>query len=289
MSAAASHWKPIALLLMLLPWAVPFGCGGDSGSQPSGGQPAGSGPTIVKAEDLPGLDPALGPLDDGRVMVAPLSGWYIPVRNSDYVIRFRLAQDIAYPTILVTATDYEPIFDLSPENVEQFATQVADEIAQRGESAGLIAPVAPILIGGRPAVTYQRRGKSGKQIVERYFLETVAGGRRYTLELRALQGTLSEFQPYAWALLYGMEFLEQQGPSPLEQPQPGPEEPGQEPSGPTGGQPAGETTEPPGAEAGQTPAGEPDAGGEPSTPQEAPDSSETPSIIPDFEEELPPN
>ncbi len=149
MGLTASHWRRIALLLCL-PWAVGFGCGGPSGSQPSGGQPAGGGPTIVRIEGLPALDTALGPLDDGRVMVSPLSGWYIPVRNSDYVIRFRLDQDIAYPTILVTASDYEPIFDLSPENVEQFARQVADEIARRGEAARLVAPVAPILIGQCP-------------------------------------------------------------------------------------------------------------------------------------------
>ncbi len=134
-------------------------------------------------------------------------------------------------------------------------------------------------------MSFQRRGKSGKQIVERYFLETVAAGRRYTLELRALEGTLGKFQPYAWALLHGMEFLEKQGPSPPEQPQPGP----QEPSGPPPGEPLGEIAEPPGADAGQTPPSEPDSGRESSTPKQPTEARQTPSVIPEFEEELAPN
>lgn len=298
MGIASSYWRGIGLLL-LLAWAAPFGCGAQRSPQPSGAQAVGSGPTIISLEGLPALDPPLGPLDDGRVMVSPLNNWYIPVRDSQYVIRFRLAQDIAYPTILVTASDYEPIFDLSPENVEQFAKQVADEMAGQGASAGLVAAVAPILIGQRPAVAYQRRGKSGKQIVERYFLETVAAGRRYSLELRALQGTLDKFQPYAWALLSGMEFLDKQGPATPQQPQPGPEEPGQGPSSPVPEQPPGDATETPGdatarpgAPAGETPPGRPDSGAESSAPKQPPEpprAPDTPSVIPEFEEELPPN
>jgi len=297
MGFTRATWKRTAMLLASFSCWVSFGCGGGGGDQSSGGQAgAGGPPTVVKAEDLPEVDTALGPLDEGRVMVAPLSGWFIPSRDSRYVIRFRLAPDIAYPTIVVTAADYESIFDLSPENVEQFAAQVNDEIAQRGESAGLVAPVAPILIDQCPAVSYQRRGKSRKQIVERYFLETVAGGRRYTVELRALRGTLEKFRPFAWAVVHGMEFLETEGPAPPAQhegPEPeGPQaEPGAEPSGPSPAESGGETSKPPGSEAGETPAGESGPWDESAEEQPASESSatDTPSVIPEIEEELPPS
>jgi len=291
MSLTKTRCRATALLLGVLCGPL-FGCGGPGGSQPAGGAGgSGAAPSIVGLEKLPEVDPPLGPLDDGRLLVAPPSGWYVPSRDSRFVIRFRLAPEIAYPTILVTAADYEPIFNLSAENVEQFAKQVKQEIDERGETNKLVSAVAPILVGERPAVTYQRRAKSGKQLVERYFLETVAGGRRYTIELRALPGTLDDFQPVAWAVLHGMEFLQTGQPGAAEEPSTPPEQPeetsGREPAAKASG--SDQQTPPTSDTETGTPSSE-----EPSTEKSPPSEDEDktplePSIIPEFEEELPPS
>jgi hypothetical protein len=136
-------------------------------------------------------------LDKGRLEIAKPEEWVLSPRGREWLIRFQLQTGLAYPTILVTAEDDSEMDELSSENVRQFAfrTQAGVEAELAPQGLSLANNVQPVTIGGRSWVEYARRAKSGQERLERLFLVTVAGGRRYTLELRVREGTLAAFRP----------------------------------------------------------------------------------------------
>lgn len=193
--------RSIALGLLVV---VAFGLGcGSPGPGPSGSA-GGSGIAEYDPAKLPALDEPFGPLDDGRLKVAPPKGWFTPSRSSKYLVRFQATQSSTYPTVIVTGEDEETIFEVTAENVAQFAAKVAAGLQKEG--AELTAPVKPVKVGNRYATVYERTARSGRNYLERMLLDTVVGGRRYTVELRALEGTLSQYRGYGLAVLAGIEF-----------------------------------------------------------------------------------
>jgi hypothetical protein len=183
--------------------AMLTGCGG-SGRTPAGGAPAGI-PTYNMA-DLPALSEPMVPLDDGRLLVRPPKGWHIPSRDARFICRFQLSATSSYPTIIVTGSDYEPVFNVTGENVVTFAQQVAAEFRQQGDAGALSAPVVPIKVGDLYAVAYERVGRAGRLYFERMIVETVMAGRRYAIETRALEGTLVDYRGHGLAVAGGLEF-----------------------------------------------------------------------------------
>jgi hypothetical protein len=189
---------------------VAVGCGEPQGqlervtAPPSSPGPAVGGPANERAAAPPSSATATVPLSDplplldqGRLEIAKPEEWVLSPRSREWLVRFQLQSGLAYPTILVTAEDSAEVDDLSSENVRQFASEtqagLQAELAPQGVS--LAKKVQPVTIGGRPWVEYARRAKSGQERLERLFLVTVAGGRRYTVELRVREGTLAAFRP----------------------------------------------------------------------------------------------
>jgi len=193
--------RSIALGLLVV-LAQGMGCG-SPGTKP-GASSGGSGITEYDLAKLPALDEPFGPLDDGRLSVAPPKGWFTPSRSSKYLVRFQATQSSTYPTVIVTGEDEETIFEVTGENVAQFAAKVAAEL--RKEGAELTAPVKPVKVGNRYATVYERTARSGRNYLERMLLDTVVGGRRYTVALRALEGTLAQYRGYGLAVLAGIQF-----------------------------------------------------------------------------------
>lgn len=193
---------------------------------------------IVDARQLPGLDDPIGPLDDGRIKTSLPEGWYVMSRSRQWIIRLKMSRTMSYPRIGVTAEDYENIFNVSGDNVDEFAEQIATALGHSGEAAKLAGPVAPIKIGSFVGITYQRRAKVGKNFVDRLLVETVVTGRKYTIELWALRGTLKQYRSYLMATAAGIEFLESDKPE-KPQPQPGktPDGAAEAPAGKSGSQP----------------------------------------------------
>jgi hypothetical protein len=64
---------------------VLWGCGGPAGSTSGAG---GDGLQRFDSASLPAVGEAFGPLDDGRLKVAPPDGWQIAPRSSKYLVRF---------------------------------------------------------------------------------------------------------------------------------------------------------------------------------------------------------
>ncbi|MBN2472985.1 MAG: hypothetical protein JXB62_00155 [Pirellulales bacterium] len=165
----------------------------------------------VAAETLPELGGLIGPLDEGRIEVAPPAGWHVPPRNRQWLIRFTALQNLSYPSILLTAEDYETVFNVTDTNVDEFARQISAALSKDTSTARLSQGIEPIKIGSLVGITYRRRAqatyKSKKIELERLFIETVVSGRKYTLELRTRTGTLDKYRSSLEAVAGGMKFL----------------------------------------------------------------------------------
>ena len=167
--------------------------------------------TSVEIGELPALGAPMGPLDDGRIRVAPPEDWSIPPRSSQWIVRFKESDNLKYPSILITAEDYENVFNVTRANVGEFARQISDALTEDNTTARLSENIEPVEIGDLMYIAYQRRAKvtsAGKSVVlDRLFLETVAAGRKYTIELRTRTGTIDKYRPYVHAVAGGIEFL----------------------------------------------------------------------------------
>jgi hypothetical protein len=108
----------------------------------------------------------------------------------------------------VTGEDYEPLFKVTADNVSEFARQIAADFERQGKAKALATPVRPVAVGDRYGAMYQRVGKSGGLYLQRLMIDTVVGGRKYTVELRAVEGTLDDHRKQPLAVVAGMEFLE---------------------------------------------------------------------------------
>ena len=209
----------VAWLCVLL--ATILGCGSPSP------EPVAAPSTETKTVTLPDLDQPLGPLDGNRINVPPPKGWQVAPRSSSCLVRFKASPTLSYPSILVTAEDYQEMATVSGDNVGEFATQVAATMDD--DPAKLAVDVTPTTVGRRSYVTYQRLAKVKQAVLERMFLDTVVAGRKYQFELRTLKGTLGKFEPYLLAVAGGTEYLADSAPA-----APGPAEaaPAIQPAGP---------------------------------------------------------
>ena len=200
---------PCRVVLLVL--AV--GCGGPKPKAPVSNE----APKNVEIGELPKLGTPIGPLDDGRIEAAPPVGWFTPLRDSRWVIRFQASEAATYPTILITAEDYKNIFNVSEENVDEFAEQISVALEADGVATRLSEDVRPVRIGTFHGITYGRRAKVKNRIVQRLFLETVVTGRKVSLELRARKGTLGKYRPHLHAVAEGIKFLKAETSEPPKQ------------------------------------------------------------------------
>ena len=195
MIRSSSLWLVVLLMVGLGP---PAGCGkGPRASSPR------KRPAAASVQELPALADYLPPLDGERIEFAPPSGWDVPPASSSYIVRTQKSPSKTYPTIIVTAEDFEGIADVSRENVKEFAGRVA-AAAGKDESA-----LTPMDFGESVWVAYRKRAKVRKpvtRILDVLYLETVVAGRKYRLELRCDEGTLEKSQPYAMAVAKGIKF-----------------------------------------------------------------------------------
>jgi hypothetical protein len=190
------------VICVAIPLGAVLGC--DAGSGPAS-TPKRSAP--VDAAELPALGDYLPPLDNDRIEVAPPEGWYVPPRSSAYVLRVQKDMKSNYPSIIITAEDYDAadIVDVSGDNVRRFGDRVAAALKKERSA------VRTVEVGGFVGVGYGKRGKVSTPvttILELACLETVVAGRKYRIELRSEEGSLEEDEPYLLALAGGIRFLQ---------------------------------------------------------------------------------
>jgi hypothetical protein len=110
--------------------------------------------------------------------------------------------------VTVYAEPAGQVDDATPGNVLEFAKNFQKTLDAELASQGikLAENVHPVQIGDFVGVEYVRRAKIGADSVDRLLLVTVKKGRKYSLEMRALQGTLPRYRPFARAIAAGMNF-----------------------------------------------------------------------------------
>lgn len=179
-------WLPLAGSVLL--GIALSGCGGGAGPGPS---PAVDSSTdSIKrrpASELPAVGAYLPPLDDGRVEVAPPADWNTMSRDARYLARFVKGKASELPRITVTAWDtpLPEITELTEANAGQLAAELVTQMKK--DKKTVPEPPKPIILGDTLFLRHVRRAKlaSGDNVVVQA-LDTVRGGRIYTVELIAM-------------------------------------------------------------------------------------------------------
>jgi hypothetical protein len=167
----------------------------------------------VDVSTLPKLAPPLPPLDGGRVEVSIPDGWHLLPRDGKSLVRCQLSQQSAYPIIFVEAAASPDRTRLAVGDLPELAAGLQQSLDEELSAEGfkLAEDVVPVAFDGFAGVEYIRTAQSKGTQLERLFLVTVAGGRQYTVELRAILGTTEQFRPYALSVAHGLKFVS--GPS----------------------------------------------------------------------------
>lgn len=205
-------------------WAVllaSVGCGGETTTQPAApATPSAPAPAtadnsgnysppplqMVLTSNLPETN-EIPDLDDGRLDGAVPVDWHL-ARSPEYVLQCRRRLDADYPILMVSVKPETGQADLTRDNVAEFAAAVAAELAEDPSLAEtrLRQQVTPVKIGNFIGVEYAHGAATAKNRLHRYFLVTVANGRRYTVELRALEGTQQGYVSAAQAMAANLKF-----------------------------------------------------------------------------------
>lgn len=183
------------------------GCSGPEGGPASAPSGAGAKVLQVNAQRLPKLGATLSPVDEGRLEIAPPAGWHVPPRSRRWLVRFQADPGSPYPMIFVTVEDSDALFHVTRENLEEFTAGVRGELLADSDTRRLAAGLQPVVIGSFHGTLYRRWGRSDGRVMERWMLETVANGRRYTLELRSREGLADEYLPHLYAVASGLKFV----------------------------------------------------------------------------------
>ncbi len=160
----------------------------------------------IDVKSLPKVGSPIAPIDEGRLEVAPPGNWHVPPRDRRWLARFQADPGSPYPMIFVTAEDSDATFHVTRDNLDEFVAQVRKELLADADTQRLVAGLQPVEVGSFRGTLYRRWGKSGTRVMERWMLETVANGRRYTLELRSREGLADEYLPHLYAVASGMKF-----------------------------------------------------------------------------------
>ncbi len=208
------------------------GCGGEA-AKSSSSKPK---KVVADVKGLPALASYIPNLDDGRVEIAPPKGWSVPSRSSEHLIRFKSSDKSEYPSIIVTVDDFEDVLDVTKENAAEFTKALAAVFAEEESTAKVAKVMLPIEIGSFGGATYRRKGSARyglkKISLDRLFVDTVVGGRRYSFELRTRTGSVDEFKAALYAVARGLKSVqaEEEPEAPAETPEAKPEaEPEEEP------------------------------------------------------------
>ncbi len=172
--------------------------------------------TKVETGKLPKLGDHFGPVDNGRLEVAPPADWHVPPRSSKFVARFQQSEEEVYPSIIITAEDDGSGASVTKKNVARYAKKTADEMKKQKSAAKLAHTVLPVEVGSFVGIIYKRRGKAPfgfkKVVVDRRIVETVVDGRKYMIELRTREGDAERYQQHLLAVVGGLKFVDPNSP-----------------------------------------------------------------------------
>jgi hypothetical protein len=164
------------------------GCGGGESAGPSPAvNPSADSIKHRPASELPAVGAYLPPLDDGRIEIAPPADWNTMSRDARYLVRFVKGKASELPRITITVWDtpLPEITELTEANAGQLAAELVTQMKK--DKKTVPEPPKPIVLGDTLFLRHVRRAKlaSGDHVVVQA-LDTVRGGRIYTVELIAM-------------------------------------------------------------------------------------------------------
>ncbi len=183
----------INLLPVLLPlaWCCLAGCPQRSSEKPQPPTTDTEDTSVSKSgykrytmEALPAIEDYLPPLDEGRVEVAPPAGWKPLSRSSRSLASFVKGKPSELPRIVVKADDAPSgdLGDTTEDNVEELS-QALDTQLRKNPKKRVHEDCLPIMLGERMFVRHVRAAALDGDPAVIQSLQTVVGGRLYTVEL----------------------------------------------------------------------------------------------------------
>ena len=220
-------------VLFLLTCLLGAGCGGkDSGENVGNGddvEQVDDGSGSIKRRDLeslPAVDAYLPPLDDGRVRLAPPTGWRPLARDTKYLARFVQGEATQLPRIAVTASDSPSpeVTNATEDNIEELIAPLTAK-SKEGKRKP-IEPVRPIILGDQVFARHVRIARYNDEPCAIVSLQTVHDGRMYTVELYVKAGSdgseyakfLKQHQDDAYAVAANLKFGDDPVPAPVAPP-----------------------------------------------------------------------
>ena len=153
----------------------------------------------VAEEAPPGVDPDTAiTVDGGRITVMSPAGWIRAAQSKDYVVKYVPSRQKTYPSIVVLAADApDGLSEVDADNQREFVKAIADGLAanytKNGKST-LVKQPAALTLGSHAAVTWAApatiKVAGVSESIDRTSYAVVAGGRMYTVEVRAPKGKL---------------------------------------------------------------------------------------------------
>jgi hypothetical protein len=136
------------------------------------------------ASELPAVADYLPPLDDGRIEIAGPEDWNTLPRNSKSLAGFVKGKPSELPRIVVTAGDppaAKPA-DTTEDNADMLATLLEGQL--RKDPKKVVPELClPIVLGKHVFIRHVRLASLGGDPAVIQSLQTVRGGRLYTVEL----------------------------------------------------------------------------------------------------------
>lgn len=189
-----------------------IGCGGETPPPAAGGAGTGAASTgsaaaakispLQFAADLPKLDEALPPLDDGRVIIYPPRDWFRHPRSSNYLALWTPKGNQQYPRIECRSTATTDV-DLDDRNIERFAERMLNDekIARSIRGDVRIAKMGP-----KPAVYILQHQSSPKGQMDVIDVITIVDAREYLIRLVTFRDEHAEHEKLLQAVMKAVEF-----------------------------------------------------------------------------------
>ncbi len=209
MSEHAWGWPSVVKLSVAVAVIVLVaGCAGDKPPPSSGGQGSqGAGTSTLPASQtevwrprvpsVPLTDPL--ELDQGRLLLPTPEGWTLRRARGYELFCYRGN----YPRLLLQVEEDPEFHTLTQENLAQFLTALRVQLGQRA----WVEPVRGVQVGRFLGASYAWEAQARGSRLVRFFLITVHEGRRYILELRALEATYRSYRPVALAVAAQAKFV----------------------------------------------------------------------------------
>lgn len=215
------------------------GCGGnstpsvDSSGGGSSENTSSEGIKTREISELPAVDEALRPDDQGRVQYCLPTNWKTltkSTKNKKLLVACVPEEGSANSLPRITITAEDPPSGVAArttaDNVEELSNALAAQLKKDEKFA--IESCRPIILGSTPWVRHVRKSSFKDAPVGIQYLQTVQSGRLYTVDLTInakdnpksslkpifYEKSLQEHRDFAYAVAANMKFLKEGGSSP---------------------------------------------------------------------------